>query len=588
MSATTRALRDEDAALCDFLVPGLYVGPFLYAKSARWLQRHGVTHVLNATKSAPCLHEGQCTYMRVAIDDKATESIDAHFEACRSFIASAISSGGSVLVHCQMGRSRSAVLCAAFLMAEHQYDWRSALQCVQRARPSAAPNVGFLRQLKRYEPSTQTAPAPNLAQCTCHEFSALRTLRCTVCDPTDTPSHGGAVALNASSLAHAERFNAFVEMLFAHPPPEEVAFVPGPLHAGLFDGDDAASGVRTVPLPPLEVGMIMASRRLAIDLAALPALLVECHAAWRETRELFRVACGGTKCDDGCYGALDRATRAVLVLTLGQNYTAWADRRRRLLRLSECGSNVRAAASSEMQYSELVLQSFPKSHESFSHRRWLFDFYVRVGLEQPSWFLETQSQHEGALCGVAMQKRKANYHAARHMVEGCIHRLVSSLGARPGVEAGKRDAAACEALQAELRRTRAAAACAPSDPSIFHVRRGALAAALRAPRMFDGPASDLLREELRWTTDHIRRAPWHEVPWHHLRWVTYEARRVCGASEGRNGPSESLDAAISDASQRLIRDTATVKCNAEQQHRLLAHARAHARWLTHGLTRTVA
>jgi hypothetical protein len=60
--------------------------------------------------------------------------------------------------------------------------------------------------------------------------------------------------------------------------------VPGPLHAGLFEGHDADGGVRVVPLPPLEAGIICAARKVAIDVAALPKLLADCRAAWVSSR----------------------------------------------------------------------------------------------------------------------------------------------------------------------------------------------------------------------------------------------------------------------------------------------------------------
>ena len=60
--------------------------------------------------------------------------------------------------------------------------------------------------------------------------------------------------------------------------------MPGPLHAGLFEGHDADGGVRVVPLPPLEAGIICAARKVAIDVAALPKLLADCRAAWVSSR----------------------------------------------------------------------------------------------------------------------------------------------------------------------------------------------------------------------------------------------------------------------------------------------------------------
>ena len=93
------------------VVPGLYTGPWLYAKSPSWLSRHRITHIVNASVDCPCPHE-KIVYLRVGIKDDSQSNIAAFFEQSNSFIFSALESGGSVLVHCVMGRSRSVTLTA--------------------------------------------------------------------------------------------------------------------------------------------------------------------------------------------------------------------------------------------------------------------------------------------------------------------------------------------------------------------------------------------------------------------------------------------------------------------------------------------
>ena len=125
-----------------------------------------------------------------------------------------------------------------------------------------------------------------------------------------------------------------------------------------------------------------------------------------------------------------------------------------------------------------------------------------------------------------MSKRKSNYHAARHLVEACTRRL-ESLGR---TQHGPAAAASRAELHEELARTRRAAISNPSDASVFHARRAAMAAVMAAEADSTGSGQEtthlsLLEDELRWIEDQIRRVPWNEVLWHHRRWLLLKGVR---------------------------------------------------------------
>ena len=200
----------------------------------------------------------------------------------------------------------------------------------------------------------------------------------------DERARGGSTSAIASQPQGA-RFDAFDQLLASEPAIDEVAFVPGPLHAGLFEGHDADGGVRVVPLPPLEAGIICAARKVAIDVAALPKLLADCRAAWASSRMAWLSVCApaaetAAETAAAQRGALAqqlaRSSRALLLLTGGQSYTAWADRRRllcagwlhrdRVPQHSESPTTeVDATAyEEELRFAALVLRSFAKSNET--------------------------------------------------------------------------------------------------------------------------------------------------------------------------------------------------------------------------------
>jgi protein-tyrosine phosphatase len=57
----------------------------------------------------------------------------------------------NVLVHCQMGMSRSSSLVIAFLMKEYGMDYHIAKKFAKDRRPIVQPNEGFERELKKFE-----------------------------------------------------------------------------------------------------------------------------------------------------------------------------------------------------------------------------------------------------------------------------------------------------------------------------------------------------------------------------------------------------------------------------------------------------
>jgi protein-tyrosine phosphatase len=151
----------SEPSACTPVTRGLYVGPFLYARSRSWLRRHAITHVLNCTTEAPNRFPAELEYLTLRLEDSPRVSLSAQFDRCARWMDRAIRGGGAVLVHCQMGKSRSVTLAAAFLMWSDHLDgrsgaarplgWQQALARVRRARPQARPNCGFLQQLSEYE-----------------------------------------------------------------------------------------------------------------------------------------------------------------------------------------------------------------------------------------------------------------------------------------------------------------------------------------------------------------------------------------------------------------------------------------------------
>ncbi len=58
--------------------------------------------------------------------------------------------GGSCLVHCQMGCSRSVAICVAFIMWKEGLTYDEAFERVKKARAISRPNIGFVKTLEAW------------------------------------------------------------------------------------------------------------------------------------------------------------------------------------------------------------------------------------------------------------------------------------------------------------------------------------------------------------------------------------------------------------------------------------------------------
>ncbi|ETN80625.1 dual specificity phosphatase, catalytic domain protein [Necator americanus] len=68
-----------------------------------------------------------------------------------AFMKNAVQSGGNVLVHCEVGVSRSVTVVAAYIMQKYKFSPEKALEFIKKSRPIAFPNEGFYAQLQIFE-----------------------------------------------------------------------------------------------------------------------------------------------------------------------------------------------------------------------------------------------------------------------------------------------------------------------------------------------------------------------------------------------------------------------------------------------------
>lgn len=144
-------------------IPGLYVGGLVALQHLSELDIRAVISAIpydtrRVTEKQLTTWIGERKHMRVPWEDTEEQIMD--FEtlcATAQFIDSHLAQGHRVLVHCAAGISRSVSIILFYMTHMPGGKWKTAkraLRHIQKVRPIAGPNKGFISQLKKYQKRT--------------------------------------------------------------------------------------------------------------------------------------------------------------------------------------------------------------------------------------------------------------------------------------------------------------------------------------------------------------------------------------------------------------------------------------------------
>ena len=129
----------------------LYLGSYQNACNAKDLKDLKINYILNCAAECENKNFPDINYFQAKISDLPNFNISIFFRKTNSFINKAKLSGKNILIHCQLGISRSTTCLIAYMIKYMGYSTVTALQFVKSKRPHIMPNFGFLQQLKNYE-----------------------------------------------------------------------------------------------------------------------------------------------------------------------------------------------------------------------------------------------------------------------------------------------------------------------------------------------------------------------------------------------------------------------------------------------------
>ncbi|CAK1599282.1 unnamed protein product [Parnassius mnemosyne] len=137
----------------DLIDDNLYLGNLACARDEKSLQKLKITHVLTidlVPLPRTILDRGNLTFKFIKLADVPKEDLISHLPDSNEFIKEAIASGGTVLVHCYFGVSRSAAVVIAYIMEKYGLCYEDAFTLVKNKRRFIGPNLGFVAQLKLF------------------------------------------------------------------------------------------------------------------------------------------------------------------------------------------------------------------------------------------------------------------------------------------------------------------------------------------------------------------------------------------------------------------------------------------------------
>ena len=153
--------RDETSEMPSLILPYLFLGGKVVARSRESLDKLNIRSIINCTPSrntdpragVPNFFQAdkdRFTYLRVPVFDSKGSNLAPYFERCANFIDQS-KHHGAVLVHCVQGVSRSTSIVLAYLMKKKGVPLQKALNFVKKRRPIVRPNRSFMEQLQNFE-----------------------------------------------------------------------------------------------------------------------------------------------------------------------------------------------------------------------------------------------------------------------------------------------------------------------------------------------------------------------------------------------------------------------------------------------------
>lgn len=138
---------EQMTKVCD----NFFVGSLADAYNQELLQSNKITHILNVASEINIVERVNHKYAKYGVDDDCDQAdISNIMKDALSFVKCAIEEGGTVLVHCLEGKSRSVCVAIAYIVLLIGINFDECVEYIKRERPQVDIFPLYLAQTREY------------------------------------------------------------------------------------------------------------------------------------------------------------------------------------------------------------------------------------------------------------------------------------------------------------------------------------------------------------------------------------------------------------------------------------------------------
>ena len=131
----------------NYIIDNIYLGNREAASNEEYLKEYNISTVINCADDLTSVYK-DLKFMELRLYDRDEQNLFPKFDVAYKYIK--LHSKNNILIHCSVGKSRSASLVIFYMMKEKGWDYDTCYRYVKERRPIIEPNGGFEAQLRDY------------------------------------------------------------------------------------------------------------------------------------------------------------------------------------------------------------------------------------------------------------------------------------------------------------------------------------------------------------------------------------------------------------------------------------------------------